>query len=63
MNPTTPLSFRKSSYSQTSNCVEVAKNGAAYVRDSKDNKSPILSFSADSWTSFINAVPTSPRDV
>ncbi len=49
--------WRKSSYSgPQGNCVEVG-NGPAFVgvRDTKD-KRHTLTFSHDSWTSFITAV-------
>ena len=53
-----PTKWRKSTYSaDTANCVEVAEvpNGIA-VRDSKDPGGPILSYTTESWRSFIAAV-------
>ncbi|MDT0267959.1 DUF397 domain-containing protein [Streptomyces sp. DSM 44915] len=53
------LVWARSSYSgNNGNCVEVAKlsdvNRA--VRDSKDQRGPMLSFSANGWSSFVAAV-------
>ncbi|NUT30901.1 MAG: DUF397 domain-containing protein, partial [Streptomyces sp.] len=51
----------KSSYSGGTNddCLEVARgHHAVPVRDSKAVTGPALLFSADGWTSFIDAVKT-----
>lgn len=52
--------WRKSSRSDNggSTCVEVAKNlpGIVGVRDSKDSSGPVLTFSTDEWTTFVNGV-------
>lgn len=52
--------WRKSSRSDNggSTCVEVAKNlpGIVGVRDSKDSSGPVLTFSPDEWTTFVNGV-------
>ncbi|MFJ8581677.1 DUF397 domain-containing protein [Micromonospora sp. NPDC093277] len=49
--------WRKSTRSQTSNCVEVAplRNGPAAValRDSKDPSGPVLLFNRAGWLGFI----------
>ncbi|MGK5742652.1 DUF397 domain-containing protein [Micromonospora sp. URMC 103] len=49
--------WRKSTRSQTSNCVEVAPlgNGPAAValRDSKDQRGPVLLFNRAGWLGFI----------
>jgi hypothetical protein len=53
------LRWHKSSYSGNggASCVEVAQmpDGAA-VRDSKDQFSPILRFTADAWRAFLAGV-------
>jgi hypothetical protein len=52
------MNWKKSSYSSAQgNCVEVAPSprGTA-VRDSKDPRGPVLSFSADAWQAFIRNV-------
>ncbi|MEW2329344.1 DUF397 domain-containing protein [Micromonospora chersina] len=48
-------SWRKSSRSGQSECVEVADNlpGVVGVRDSKDPTGPVLTFSPDTWRAFI----------
>ncbi|MFC3501191.1 DUF397 domain-containing protein [Micromonospora krabiensis] len=49
--------WRKSTRSQTSNCVEVAPLGAApavvALRDSKDPSGPVLLFNRAGWLGFI----------
>jgi hypothetical protein len=47
--------WRKSSRSGQSECVEVADNlpGLVGVRDSKDPSGPVLTFSPDTWRTFI----------
>jgi Domain of unknown function (DUF397) len=47
------LQFRRSTRCSTTACVEVATTDAAFVRDSKDNKSPILRFDAQHWMNFV----------
>lgn len=53
------LKWHKSTYSsQNGNCVEVASlpcDGRA-IRDSKDPNGPALSFTADEWRTFVNAL-------
>ncbi|MET8628134.1 DUF397 domain-containing protein [Kitasatospora sp. NPDC004669] len=59
MNSSTPITWRKSTYSGSGGvCVEVADGfaGVMPVRDSKDPGGPALLFLADAWQSFINAV-------
>jgi hypothetical protein len=52
--------WRKSSYSNGDggSCVEVADDfpGVVPVRDSKNPHGPALVFTADAWTSFVDAV-------
>lgn len=54
--PDSPLRFRKSSYSQPQNCVEVADlpRGAA-VRDSQNPERGHLAFPAAEWSAFLTA--------
>ena len=55
----TGMSWRKSSYSgSTNNCVEIADGfvDAVPVRDSKDPDGPHLEFSGEAWSSFVNAL-------
>lgn len=52
--------WRKSSYSEAGNCVEIAYTGEmALVRDSKNTKGPVLSFSRLQWTAFISDIKAS----
>lgn len=64
--------WRKSSYSESGNCVEFRKSshsfheancaevaclpGEALVRDSKDPDGPVLTFGAAAWGTFLGAV-------
>ncbi|MDY0811218.1 DUF397 domain-containing protein [Kitasatospora purpeofusca] len=55
----TPVSWRKSSYSNNGGqCVEIAANipGLVPVRDSKDPSGPALAFPSDAWRAFVAAV-------
>ncbi|MFJ4792592.1 DUF397 domain-containing protein [Kitasatospora purpeofusca] len=55
----TPVSWRKSSYSNNGgSCVEVAPDvpGLVPVRDSKDPSGPVLTFPTDAWHSFVTAI-------
>lgn len=50
------VTWRKSSRSQTSNCVEVAPMPAMVaLRDSKDRGGPVLLFDRGEWRSFLAA--------
>ncbi|MEV0909246.1 DUF397 domain-containing protein [Streptomyces hokutonensis] len=51
-----PALFRKSSASETGNCVEVALGRDVLVRDSKNRNVFLLSFSQSSWTDFVSTV-------
>ncbi|MFD0278786.1 DUF397 domain-containing protein [Kitasatospora sp. NPDC127111] len=57
---TTHPAWRKSSYSgsEGGNCIEVADGvpNAVPVRDSKDPGGPVLTFAADAWQAFIDAI-------
>lgn len=54
----TEMHFRKSSYSSdTANCVEVAFAGShVAIRDSKNPDGPILTYAAQSWYEFVEAL-------
>ncbi|MFG2092751.1 DUF397 domain-containing protein [Streptomyces sp. NPDC048612] len=60
MTPTTdsPRWFKSSYSNNGGNCIEVADNipGAVPVRDSKDPHGPALTFTANGWSSFVDAV-------
>jgi hypothetical protein len=46
--------WRKSSYTEADNCVEVAFSAAEVaVRDSKQRTGPTLEFGPDEWRSFL----------
>jgi hypothetical protein len=47
--------WRRSSHSESGNCVEVAyePDGTVLVRDSKDPDGPVLRFSEDEWAAFL----------
>ena len=51
------IAFRKSSHSQTANCVEAGvcscQERDILVRDSKDPDGPVLRFTAAEWQAFI----------
>jgi hypothetical protein len=52
------LIWRKSSYSASGNCVEVATlpNNNLAIRDSKDKVGSILRFSPNEWRAFVAGV-------
>ena len=54
MTATAPLSWHKSSKSESTSCVEIAaRPGAVAVRDSKDPDGPWLTFTAADWNTFV----------
>jgi hypothetical protein len=54
-NPT--LQWRRSTRCGSSACVEVAiGRGSVFVRDSKDPKGPVLTFTAAEWSAFADGV-------
>lgn len=57
--------WRKSTRSQTSNCVEVApvRPGATAVRDSKDPGGPVLLFNRARWLGFISGAKNGQFDL
>lgn len=53
----TPLSWRKSTFSEAGNCVEVAHKGrSVLVRDSADPSSPISAYSIEDWQEFLTLI-------
>ena len=49
------LTWIKSSYSSTGNCVEVAgQPGRVLIRDTKEESGPVLSIGAEAWHRFIS---------
>lgn len=53
------LAWRKSSFSESVNCVEVAiqvESSVVHVRDSKNRDGAILSISSSAWREFIHAI-------
>jgi len=54
--------WHKSSYSNSSNCVEIAqtRSGKIAVRDSKDADGAVLTFSLNEWRGFVAKVQATP---
>ncbi|MBB5155121.1 DUF397 domain-containing protein [Saccharopolyspora phatthalungensis] len=53
----TELNWRKSTYTDKYNCVEVAMTAArTAVRDSKNRDGETLNFTAQHWYTFLSAV-------
>jgi len=51
------LSWKKSTASLSSECVEVARAGETiFVRDSKNPSGPVLAFSGAEWEAFLIGV-------
>jgi len=51
------LTWVKSSYSSTGNCVEVAgQPSQVLIRDTKDQSGPVVSICAEAWRRFIGQV-------
>ncbi|QKW37891.1 DUF397 domain-containing protein [Actinomadura sp. NAK00032] len=57
--------WRKSSRSaQGADCVEAAQvKDTRAIRDSKDPTGPVLTFTPDAWTTFLQAVKTGTHDL
>ncbi|TDB71989.1 DUF397 domain-containing protein [Micromonospora sp. KC723] len=57
--------WRKSTRSQTSNCVEMAPLSAAAValRDSKDPSGPVLLFNRAGWLGFVSGAKNGQFDL
>ncbi|TJZ99601.1 DUF397 domain-containing protein [Actinacidiphila oryziradicis] len=61
----TPINWRKSSYSgSTNDCVEIADlaDGGRAVRDSKNPDDGFFRFTAGDWAAFIQGVKTDEFD-
>ena len=55
--PSTEATWRKSSFSGESGCLELAETAAGvWVRDSKDREGPVLAFTRAEWTAFLAGV-------
>jgi hypothetical protein len=51
------LAWRKSSHSESGNCVEVAnQDESVFIRDSKDPDGPVLCVSPSAWRGLIQMV-------
>ena len=59
--------WRKSSLSQSTNCVEVGplagQQAPVLMRDSKDRGGPVLSFDRDTWRDFIDSAKAGEFDL
>jgi hypothetical protein len=57
-NPSSKLEWYKSSYSESGNCVELARlpNRSLAVRDSKDRRGATLTFTPSEWCAFLAGV-------
>lgn len=63
MAPFSALKWRKSSYSGTGNCVEVAYDGdRVLVRNSAVPDGPVLQFTADEWRAFARGMKAGEFD-
>jgi hypothetical protein len=59
----TPVTWRKSSYSQGGDCVEVTCNSTRiFIRDSKDSYGRALEFTASEWAAFIGHIRSGCAD-
>ncbi|MGN9913301.1 DUF397 domain-containing protein [Phytohabitans sp. LJ34] len=58
------ISWRTSSRSQNTNCVEVGETETAVVmRDSKDREGPMLVFARERWTDFVASAKAGEFDL
>jgi hypothetical protein len=52
-----PAVWRKSTFSESNGCIEVAFVGEQVaIRDSKDRSGPVLTFSPTEWEAFLAGV-------
>jgi len=56
--------WRRSSFCYSGECVEVAagRGGAVLVRDSKDPRGSVLTYSAGEWRAFVQAIKAGELD-
>lgn len=59
----TNKSFKKSTYSSSGNCVEVALGDTIRVRDSKNPNTAELSFTQTEWDAFLKGVRSNEFDL
>jgi hypothetical protein len=58
------ISWRASSRSQNTNCVEVGEmETAVAMRDSKDREGPVLVFARDRWIDFVASAKAGEFDL
>ncbi|MFC0527999.1 DUF397 domain-containing protein [Phytohabitans kaempferiae] len=58
------ITWRTSSRSQNTNCVEIGEMGTAIVmRDSKDREGPMLIFARDQWIEFVASAKAGEFDL
>lgn len=63
-NATKDSVFRKSTFSDSGHCVEVAKDkDGVRVRDTKDRQGVVLSFTHEEWIAFLKGVNAGEFDV
>lgn len=55
--------WHRSSFCDTTTCVEVQLGDQILIRDSKDPRSPMLSYSRDEWRAFIEGVRAGEFDL
>jgi len=61
--PPVDARWRKSSFSGTQGCVEVADTAdAVWLRDSKEQQGPVLMFTRHEWTAFLAGVRAAEFD-
>ncbi|MDQ7907672.1 DUF397 domain-containing protein [Phytohabitans sp. ZYX-F-186] len=58
------ISWRTSSRSQNTNCVEISEMGTAVaMRDSKDREGPVLIFARERWIDFVASAKAGEFDL
>lgn len=58
------ISWRTSSRSQNTNCVEIGEMAAAVaMRDSKDREGPVLVFARERWIDFVASTKAGEFDL
>jgi hypothetical protein len=60
----TPLTWRKSSFSQNGDCAEwCLSEGLILLRSSKDPAGPVLQFTRTEWQAFLSGIKSGEADV